>query len=352
MKTAFIAYTPFHLLNVLSYVYTYGIKDADLYAICMFKPYEDMMERIKKLGLFSNVYVADVNHLQKNEKLWTLIGMPNPQGYVKHLFVESGVKSKNYTDIYFSYPTRFIDVFISIYKNAHVYAYDDGLGSYIGDVFKESLGSKYEFVQSIFGVKHRCIYLNNAEFSIASRDCPTKPLKDRELTAEERLNINSVFGFSETDDYAKYRYIYLNRPHSDAKDVEVYKSDECKILNELPSNQTIIRLHPRETNLSFYDGFAFDENKGWELLCMNCLSDSNVLISGYSTAQFTPKMFYDKEPYVIFIYKLISDLVVNSEMERMIDRLKESYRNPDKIMIPQNHDELKMMISKLGTVNE
>ncbi len=355
MKSAFIAYTPFHLLNVLSYVYTYEIEDADLYAICMFKPYEDMMDSIKALGLFTNVYVADVDCLQRNEKLWTLIGMTNPQGLVKHLFGESNVKNKKYTDIYFSYPTRFIDVFVSMYKDAHVYAYDDGLGSYIGDVFKESLGSKYEFVRTVFGVKHRypeCIYLNNSEFSIASRDCPAKPLKARELTSEERQNINSVYEFSETDVYRKYRFIYLNRPHSDAKNVDDYKNDERKILDELSSSQTIIRLHPRETNLSFYDGFSFDENKGWELLCMNCLSDSNVLISGYSTAQFTPKMFYDKEPYVIFIYKLIADLVVNPEMERMIDRLKESYRVSNKVMVPDNHDEFRMMISKLGMKNE
>ena len=351
MKTAFIAYTPFHILNVLSHVYTYGIKDADLYVICMFKPYEDMMQKIRDLGLFSNVYVTDVDRLQKNEKLWSFYGVVDPQTMVKHLFGQKGVKSKNYTDIYFSYPTRFIDDFINMYKDAHVYAYDDGLGSYIGDVFRKDLGRKYEMVKSVMGVKDRypeCVYLNNAKFSITERECPTKPLKARDLTSEEQKNINSVFGFNETDDYQKYRFIYLNRPHSDSKDAESYINDERRILNELPKDKTIIRLHPRETDLSFYEGFAFDENKGWELLCMNCLTVSNVLISGYSTAQFTPKMFYDKEPYVVFIYKLIDDLCVDAEMERMIDRLRDSYRDPGKIVVPATLEDLRDVMGKFG----
>ncbi len=74
-KSAFIAYTPFHLLNILSYVLTNNIKNADLYVIHNFSSYEGIEERIKDTKVFANVYYANDN---MREKIWKAVGLFAP----------------------------------------------------------------------------------------------------------------------------------------------------------------------------------------------------------------------------------------------------------------------------------
>ena len=346
MKRAFIAYTSFHLLNVLEFVLSNDIKDADLFSLCMFRDHEGVMDRIIQAHVFDNVYVCDASTLQKNEKMWTFIGMLSPSLLVRHLFGIGDIRSKDYLEIYFSVPTRFIDIFMSMYKDARVLAYDDGLGSYLGDVFSNELGRKYKAVMSLFGIKKRypeCVYLNNPDFSIAEYNCTVKPLTGGALSDEHKSLIYGIFDVKYDGEYDRYKCIYLNQPHSDSV-VAAYTEDEKNILDVLDKEKTLVRLHPREKNKEFYSAFEIDKGSMWELLCMDHIGDDHVLVSRFSTALFTPKMICSKEPTVIFTYDLARDSGVNDRMKDMIEVLRKSYSDPGKIIIPGSVDEFRQAL--------
>ena len=91
-------------------------------------------------------------------------------------------------------------------------------------------------------------------------------------------------------------------------------------------------------------GRGADSSLIWEFRLLNMDDLNNKLfISIHSTACFSAKMLFDKEPYVILFYKLGDDEVthVTEEFEQIVMRFKNSYSDPDKVMIPNNIEEFK-----------
>ena len=75
---------------------------------------------------------------------------------------------------------------------------------------------------------------------------------------------------------------------------------------------------------------------------MEHITDRYVLISYYSTAMFTPKMLFDREPYLIFTYHIWRVNESDEEtkkLQRIVQFLKDSYRNPEKVMAPHTIEE-------------
>ena len=70
----------------------------------------------------------------------------------------------------------------------------------------------------------------------------------------------------------------------------------------------------------------------------------------FSTALFTPKMLYNKEPYLIFLYKILGIELFNAN--KLIRNLKSTYSNPEKIMLVENIEELFEIVSKLELMQE
>ena len=69
-------------------------------------------------------------------------------------------------------------------------------------------------------------------------------------------------------------------------------------------------------------------NNMWELECINTITDKHILVSFFSTVQFSPKMIANKQPYVIFLYKLFLSNLDGLEIpgfEEMIQQLKDKY---------------------------
>ena len=71
--------------------------------------------------------------------------------------------------------------------------------------------------------------------------------------------------------------------------------------------------------------------------------ESRYLLSDYSTALFTPKLLYGKEPKVIFLYRLIHPDCPLEKMENyniMYEYLLDLYENKAYVMRPENIEEL------------
>lgn len=83
------------------------------------------------------------------------------------------------------------------------------------------------------------------------------------------------------------------------------------------------------------------------LLCKKSF-DNSIIITRLSTAAFSPKLMFNQEPVVILTYKLFQLYreQENINLDQMIERLKKSYSDPSRIMIPTSLLEFKVMISE------
>ena len=88
----------------------------------------------------------------------------------------------------------------------------------------------------------------------------------------------------------------------------------------------------------------------WEIECQNTITDNHVLVSFFSTASFTPKMLYGKEPYVILLYKMLGVEFFNAD--ELVSGLQSLYSNPQKVILVENLDKLFSVIKKLELLIE
>lgn len=92
----------------------------------------------------------------------------------------------------------------------------------------------------------------------------------------------------------------------------------------------------------------------YDVSCMFCDSmEDKVLITCFSYSPLVPKHMFGKEPYVVFLYKLLGVAeVAGLSMDRwdalMRDAVKACYRDPGKVMIPANEQELGECLRRIG----
>lgn len=72
-----------------------------------------------------------------------------------------------------------------------------------------------------------------------------------------------------------------------------------------------------------------------------------ILMSVFSSACIMPKIMFDEEPFVILLYKLIDvsdETAINSDIIDLVYKVKESYQNPERFVIPETFEELTQII--------
>ena len=63
----------------------------------------------------------------------------------------------------------------------------------------------------------------------------------------------------------------------------------------------------------------------------------------------TPKLIAGKEPYLIFLYKILLEkkCILYTDNEKMINKVRELYIDKTKIFVPENMKELQNIIKLL-----
>ena len=144
--------------------------------------------------------------------------------------------------------------------------------------------------------------------------------------------------------------VYLNQPLFETNDPVRHLKKEKEIIDIIKAvkgDEVVVRLHPRETEKRVYKSLHIENDRAmWELICENNLSEKSILIASFSTAQFTPKMYCNKEPRLVFTYKLYDDYK-EGEIEKftlMVEKLREVYTDKERILIPKSIQDLKEAI--------
>lgn len=126
------------------------------------------------------------------------------------------------------------------------------------------------------------------------------------------------------------------------------------MLDAIGMDQLIYRLHPRSTRDSIvenHNNFVIDNTKyPWELICSDVINENYILIGDCSTAQIVPKWFFNKEPYILFLFQYARDYWSPDTievLEQIVEKTRSAYKNKDRVICVENPQELKKILEKI-----
>ena len=357
---AFVCCTPYQVLNTLNFVIN-NIEDckehSDIFVCCGYRNMKKIADKLKKINIFNNVYVVSEyrNAPQGISVILAIIRLLFPHKAIKrHLLYELDLKKAAYDRLVISVVTFFSMNLIDYCKIKEVYFLEDGTFSYMQrDLKNANMSRKFVWFcnlihRGLASFEVTKLFLNNVEMY--------KGGFEREIIQLPRLAGNNeviqsakiIFNYKQNDFYQQNKIVYLTQPLS-KKTEEILHIEQC-IMNVLEkyhiNRKLVVRVHPVQKQKD-YIGWRTDENDNlWELECITQINDEHILIGEFSTAQFAPKFLLDKEPYIIFLFRLLSGENTFGR-EYVIDSLIKGYKNPGKIFIPQSVEEFSQILIKL-----
>lgn len=321
--------------------------DSDLIILNAFNGADEACKNLSNTGLFRNVTL--INRVKNSGLLHsvsTLLDIIYPTRYINKAgsFELNEVKN-NYDYLVVPKISRITFSIWLLNKKANIQLYEEGMGSYYGGMH---MCFEYNTHQNLYkllnnGRDFTCyenIYLNNPELYLD---------KDKEKV----IKIPTIDNKCLETIKDKLSNLLFENPNKEIFWIGQYLKDSVNevmkdSLEDLKEN-VVFCPHPRfkEENNGYK---KLESNKIWELGLLNVDDlDNKCLFSIYSTAVFSPKLLYDKEPYLI----LTINMLENGEdehfvtMRKLIESFKKTYRDQDKIMLPNNKEELKNCLNSV-----
>ena len=349
---AIVCETPFQIVNVIRIL---GEKNSSLkkcrihlYLGKKFRHSEAVYERICKTSYFEEIIPYDYCNISYTW-LSRILELFFPCSYLKRLAKKNTI-SKNYAYIFLPVYLYFGTALLRINKKAKMILYEDGFASYVE---KNNLGV-FSFVRKLIwwfeGVNFKrlqaeAVILSCPEMYIHNNDTPLRIYDMPILNKEKVILLNEIFNFSILDLYANKRIIYLSQPLDSPFNNEV-KDSLLQLLYNKYNDIALLRLHPAEkSECSIKIGMENDQN--WELVSINCILDSHILITPFSTAAFLPRLLAGKEPFVIFVYNIFDLSENKADIHSIIKNFKGVYKKQNKIFEILDVNEIEPILNKI-----
>ena len=360
MKELFICDTPYQLLNVLNIVFhDYDIDTdekcvtRDLYIINQFKSASNLKDRIAEKNIFSHVYL-----LKKDDTKFMKVGIKRhirmsadflgPRTFLSKRFKDYDMSQLSYEDydvVYASGAFSTVAAILKINPRAKFILYDDGLGSYSGDFLIRSSGGKLNrafcmlFHVGSYVCKPEKLLINNVSIchstSVKKEDIYPLPSFDKSFVEF----CNEIFDCVDVDNK---KIVWLSQP----MDCSVGAMETRDLVRDVLLNfkkDITVRMHPRDLDKEYYQAFNIDDGKDlWELSILNRNPEELILLGSYSSAQITPKILFDFEPTLVFLFLLNSQTSTEEKTTLMekVKEIKSIYKYPDRVFVPNDRHEL------------
>ena len=344
---AFLTDTPYQVVNAVNFVSSAKDLRADIYIYDQFAAAGQIAERLRETGLFEDVvlirkYKTHGNVIRKLARLFQL-AVP---GRTLCRYAGRNLKNKNYKTVYLSFFTAFTDTVRMAYPYAEFCQYEDGIGSYACDDLEHAFRAGFfDFINRYFfcdrlSYQVKTLYLHHPECYRGGAFAQIEalpPVRDFDT-------LKTVFDYTPNAQYQTHKIVYLTQPLGETAIGAHAKQTEDALLSAVGEN-ALLRIHPRQT-AETYAGYTVDSRRNlWELECAGSITDEHVLIGAFSTAQFTPKMLYDKEPTVIFTYKLYGNAL--KDADRTVAMLRNMYRQPQRVIVAESLSDLQRLLDDL-----
>lgn len=355
--TCFVCATPYQIMAAISIVYN-SEKTADLFVLPDFLKAEEYAQRIRGLSIFSKVVLVDTARFEahKRSRNRNVFRIGRTYNYLRiNYIVKSIVGDSFYKEIYISTRHNIGDL-ISIYfikRGSEVIFYDDGEGSYFWPDIYEASGMDKVIRTILFGKRavglsdKRMLYCPELFINAFGNSYNVSSIPNWSQDESLLSIINYVCGYNEKL-RINHKYVILDTIPSEGLNSDeqiIYENLLDKCINKF-GKDLIIKKHPRDkrepkSNCEYYQ---FPDIP-FEVICANSDVGNKVLICSSSTAVLTPKLLFDLEPRVIFLYHITGGVTNNSKRDDFISGIKALYHNKDRIMIPNTEEEFENVLS-------
>ncbi len=343
----FVCYTPLQIFNSINIVYhninqTRG--NSDILIETSFLGAKRIAENLRESGLFTDVILFS-NYKSRNKiihKILTLTGFISTHVSLYYIYRLKKLKNKKYKYVYSSVLPVLIFNLKNFFNIEAVNLFEDGLYSYLLFPYKQ-IPMSCKVIDRIANISRRKLtigdfFLYVPEFFQGENNKEIRPLPVIKSNAAYLEICKKIFGYKRNNLYYDHNFIYLRTITSEIHGLKQL-DEETFFIDEIYSRM-LIRSHPRESHEKNSRVIKDEINNLWELEVLHSVSNNHVLISYFSTAQFIPKILCNTEPYLIFTYK-IWKMKPDSEylrMDKLINRLRKAYTQPDKIYVPESMD--------------
>ena len=363
MDAAYICTTPFQLMSAISLTVNKKEK-ADLYIDPQFEGAAEYAERIRERGIFDTVKVLDrvrairlvrssTGNLERYRRILYLYR------HIEEVAGEILLPDRSYRLMYATHNV-FVANLLMVYFSkldirTKVAFFDDGEGSYDNrDIFRISfrdkmtkkmiLGSKpmrgpkryYMYSPDLFQKMH------------PENTIPVYPIPDFDKNPAVREHLTKVFDITE-DKGIREPVVILDAlkevvlsPEDDERIVKLYD----RLQAEFGEDKVIVKRHPRDTRT--YENPIREyqlKNMPFESICLASEPAKMNLFTLLSTATIMPKLLLGQEPRIVLLYHLFKRLEGDDEdRDRFFQLTRETYRDPDRILIPETEEELDQII--------
>jgi len=356
MKIIFLAYTQYHLINILNLKLNNHIGD-DCSLVLLNKDVSNIdgiYHNLKDKGIFSNIY---------------LINNPPPAGpkfnkFIAHIkTLVNAVKNKIKVDSFFD--EEECDIFYSFGSSIEGYLILDKLkkkNNHIKYVnYEEGLGSYYHRADNSLNLPVKLFLKNFLRISMpeypdeflvylpecvsVKMECPIKSMPVLKRNKKTIELFNQVFGYRNIEPPCNSIIFEQSIGEIDLQLIEIFHLFKEK--------SVCVKMHPRSNNIDNYSDMTIYEanNCPWEVICLNNHMSDKVLIAYFSTTCATPKSLFDEEPIIIYLFnieELRMKIPVDAHKLEFIRRLKNTYKDKTRVYIPESTEELMKIINKLN----
>lgn len=323
----------------------------------------EIVERMVNDQVLLNIYYLRrvIQHQnQINKYLYKVRSYLQPRWILKKSMVEPELKRTDYYDaVLVSHFGAMAQWFIYSFPCAHIYLYEDGLGTYLRSNNSTLTSNIDRFFSKLTGRGADKIYPEKVllfcpDFYEGIYQNKVEKVAGIYENPEMEMLIRQIFPQEDASIYCEYTFIYLGQPGDDYNKTRMIKTLECEksivqVLENTLKENVLVRPHPRQ-DVSLYENLNMDmRGISWELSCVNQLSEKSILIGRYSTAQFTPKILYGKEPILIFTNMIYppEDEARSKNIDDVINRLIRIYSDKSKIYCPRTIEEFEKLLLEL-----
>lgn len=302
------------------------------------------VENLRKI--FENVIIISVNRKREYFK------------FIRILLKGKFSKKEIYKNI-FTYATEINSRLYAMQywhkRYSNIFYFEDGLETYDWVMYnkaKEKIDTGFKFFygkrplelcKALYVYEPECVINNTFHKPIFELQ------KVKSTTCFNDIDIKSIFSGDITP-FPK-KIVFLAAWFSE---IEKYYSqnDFIQILvDTIGINQCCIKKHPNDKNSSIIDNQITVANSGcFEVANLYNDMNSYIFISIISTACLTPKLIYDQEPIIIFLYKIFLDSYDSKEWretDKVIQKIRKQYKNSERIMIPDSLQEYRKCLENI-----